>query len=60
MELFKELLDYGKYLKENPFHQNLEIDVEDFFKLDKKIVRETYESVDLENEHSLFLQSWMT
>ena len=45
MELFKELLDYGEYLKENPFHQNLEIDVENFFQLDKKIIREKDYSV---------------
>jgi len=41
MKLFKKLLDYGEYLKENLFHQNLEINVEDFSNLDKKIVRET-------------------
>jgi hypothetical protein len=45
MELFKKLIDYGEYLKENPFNQNLEIDVEDFCRLDKKIVREVYYSV---------------
>ena len=49
MELFKKLLDYGEYLKENPFHQNLGINIEDFGQLDKKIIRETYYSVDPEN-----------
>jgi len=46
MELFAKLLDYGEYLKNNPFHENLEINVEDFSSLDKKIIRETYYSVD--------------
>ena len=46
MELFKKLLDYDEYLKENPFHQNLEINLKDYGQLDKKIVRETYYSVD--------------
>ena len=46
MELFKKLLDYGEYLKENPFHQNLEINLEDYGQLDTKIVQETYYSVD--------------
>ena len=46
MELFKKLLDYDEYLKENPFHQNLEINLEDYGQLDTKIVQETYYSVD--------------
>jgi len=49
MELFEDLLDYEKYLKENPFHQNLEIDIQDFFRLDKKIIREKNFSVDSNN-----------
>ena len=50
MELFKELLDYGKYLKENPFHQNLGISLEEYDDLEKKIINETYFSVDPENK----------
>ena len=30
-----------KYLKENPFHQNLGINLEEYGDLDKKIIRET-------------------
>lgn len=49
MELFKNLTNYDEYLKEYPFHQNLEIDVDDFFNLDKKIVREKNYNVDPKN-----------
>ena len=49
MELFNKLLDYGEYLKENPFHESLGIDLKDYGQLDQKIVRETYQSVDPEN-----------
>jgi hypothetical protein len=50
MELFKELLDYGKYLKENPFHQNLGVSLEEYDDLDKKIINEIYFSVDPKNK----------
>ena len=50
MELFKELLDYGKYLKENPFHQNLGVSIEEYDDLEKKIIKEAYFSVDPENK----------
>ena len=37
MELFKELHDYGKYLKDNPFHQNLGmVNAEEYGDLEKK------------------------
>ena len=49
MELFNKLLDYGEYLEENPFHESLGINLKDYGQLDKKIVRETYQSVDPEN-----------
>jgi hypothetical protein len=49
MELFNKLLNYGEYLEENPFHKSLGIDLKDYGQLDKKIVRETYQSVDPEN-----------
>jgi hypothetical protein len=46
MELFKELLDYDKYLKENPFHENLKINLQDYYEeygqLNNKIIPETY------------------
>ena len=41
-------MDYGEYFKENPFHQNLGINPEDYGQLDKKIIRENYYSVDPE------------
>jgi len=50
MELFKGLLNYSEYLKENPFHKNLGVDLEDYGSLDKKIIRDTYSSVDPENK----------
>ena len=37
MELFKKLLDYGEYLKEYPFHQNLGVSLEEYDALEKKI-----------------------
>ena len=49
MELFEKLTDYGEYLKENPFYQNLKINLKDFSQLDKKkIVNNPYFSVDPE------------
>ena len=37
MELFKELRDYGKYLKDNPFHQNLGmVNAKEYGDLEKK------------------------
>jgi len=48
MELFKELLNYDEYLKQNPFHQNLEINLKDYGQLDQKIVSEAYFNVDSE------------
>ena len=50
MELFKELLDYRKYLKENPFHQNLGVSLKEYDDLEKKIIKDTYFSVDPENK----------
>jgi hypothetical protein len=50
MELFKELLDYAEYLNQNPFHQNLGVNLEKYGDLEKRIIRETYLSVDPENE----------
>ncbi len=43
MELFKELLDmgYGEYLKENTFHQNLRVNLDEYGDLDKKIIRDS-------------------
>jgi len=38
MELFKGLLDYAEYLKENPFHKNLGINLEEYGDIDKKII----------------------
>lgn len=51
MELFKELLvmGYGGYLKENTFHQNLGVNLDEYGDLDKKINRETYLAVNPEN-----------
>jgi len=49
MKLFENLTDYGKYLEENPFHKSLEIDIEEYGQLDKKIIRETFSSVDPDN-----------
>jgi len=50
MELFKNLLDYGDYIKENPFYDDLEISLEDFDNLDAKVERETYETADASNK----------
>ena len=50
MELFNKLLNYRDYLKENPFHQNLAINLEDYGQLDKKIIRKKQYSVDPEWE----------
>lgn len=50
MELFKELLDYGKYIKENPFHKNLGVSLEEYDKLEEKILKGTYFSVDPQNK----------
>ena len=50
MELFKDLLDYGKYLAENPFHKNLGVSLEKYGELENKLIRETYLSVDPENK----------
>ena len=41
MKLFENLLSYDEYLKENPFHQNLGINLEEYGEIDKKIIRET-------------------
>jgi len=48
VELFKKLLDYGEYLKENPFHQNLGINLEEYGDLEKKIIRDKDYSVNPE------------
>ena len=48
MELFKELLNYDEYLKQNPFHQNLEVNLKDYGEVDQKIVSEAYFNVDSE------------
>ena len=50
MKLFKELLDYGEYLKQNPFHQNLGINIEEYDNLEKNIFVEAYYSQDPENK----------
>jgi len=50
MELFKELQDYSEYLKNNPFHQNLGVNLEEYGDLAKKIIRDKYSTVDLENK----------
>ena len=42
MELFKELLNYDEYLKQNPFHQNLGVNLKDYGEVDQKIVSEAY------------------
>ena len=49
MNLFKGLSNYGDYLEKNPFHQELDISLEEYGELDKKIVRDSYLSVDPEN-----------
>lgn len=49
MELFKDLLDYKDYLKKYPFHQNLGINLDKYGDLEKKIIRDTYLSVDIKN-----------
>jgi hypothetical protein len=50
MNLFRELHDYGKYLEDNPFHQHLAgVNIEEYGDLEKKIIRETYFSVDSSN-----------
>ena len=52
MELFKGLQDYSKYLKENPFHENLGINLEEYGKIDKNIIRGVRYSVNPEwNEY---------
>jgi hypothetical protein len=49
MELFKGLVDYKDYLKKYPFHKNLGISLDNYGDLEKKIVRDTYLSVDPKN-----------
>ena len=57
MELFKELHDYAKYLKDNPFHQYLDgVNVEEYGDLEKKSIRETYLSVDSSNKAPLSVE----
>ena len=50
MQLFKDLSDYSDYLKENPFHELLGVNLEDYGDLEKKIIREKYFSVDPKNK----------
>jgi hypothetical protein len=54
--MFKELdrLGYGAYLEKNPFHRELGIDLKGYIKekggLNKKIVKDKFESVDINNK----------
>ena len=50
MDYFKNLGDYREYLRDNPFHLNLGINLDDYGNLDAKIVKETYFSVDPKNK----------
>ena len=36
MDLFKNLKDYKRYLKDNPFYEDLTIEIESYSGLDKK------------------------
>ena len=49
MKLFKDLLSYEDYLKEHPFHKNLNLDLEAYGKLDKKITY-IHDTVDPNNK----------
>ena len=46
MELFKSLNSYEEYLKRYPFHKLLDIDLEKYGDLNKKLIHDTYYSVD--------------
>lgn len=48
--LFNTLGNYEKYLKDNPFHLDLGIDLSDYGKADKKKIHPVYRSVDKENK----------
>jgi len=50
MKLFNELLDYEEYLNQNPFHQNLGVNLEEYGDLEKKIIKDTYLGVDPKNK----------
>jgi hypothetical protein len=50
IELFKQLIDYGKYIKENSFHKDLEVSLNEYDNLEKKLILEPHFSVNPENE----------
>lgn len=50
MKLFDNLENYDDYLKENPIDKLLDIDIDDYGDLKRKIIRETYLSVDPSNK----------
>ena len=49
MELFKNLLNYDEYLRENPFHRKLGVNLSEYGNLKDKLIRETYLAVDPNN-----------
>jgi hypothetical protein len=50
MKLFKDLLSYEDYLNIHPFHKNLNLDLSEYGKLDKKVKRGIYDTVDPDNK----------
>lgn len=49
-EIFKNLDDYSKYLDENPFHEDLNIDLSEYGDPDVKKIHDPYRSVDKNNK----------
>ena len=46
MEIYANLNSYEEYIKRNPFHTLLDIDLEQYGDLNKKLIHDTYYSVD--------------
>ena len=42
MPFFDKLTSYENYLIENPFHHSLNIDLDDYGEVDKKIIRPVF------------------
>ena len=50
MQLFNKLKSYDEYLKANPFHLGLSVNLNEYGDLEKKLIKEKYSSVDPENK----------